>query len=74
MVADVLDLARYLLTKLSESSLRLNLPEYPVPLSELSSLLNLRSDRRELVGSGEVYRLYLRELPGLIGAACCSVS
>ena len=54
MVADVLDLARYRLTKLSESSLRLNLPEYPVPLSELSSRLNLRSDSLELVGSGEV--------------------
>ena len=74
MVADVLDLARYLLTKLSESSLRLYLPEYPVPLSELSSLLNLRSVRRELAGSGEVYLLYRLELPGLIGAACCSAS
>ena len=73
-VEDVLDLAKYLLTKLSESSLLLNLLEYPAPLSELSSLLNLRSVSRELlVGSGEVYLLYLLELPGLIGADCSGV-
>lgn len=74
IVAEVLDFAKYLLTKLSESSLLLYLLEYPVPLSELSSLLNLLSESLELDGSGEVYLLYLRELPGLIGAACCSGS
>jgi hypothetical protein len=76
--ADVLDLARYRLTKLSESSLLLYLLEYPpAPLSELSSLLNLLSDKAELEGSGEVYRLYLLEDAGLKGvdaAAACSLS
>lgn len=72
---DVLDLARYLLTKLSESSLLLNLLVYPpAPLSELSSLLNLLSDNSELEGSGEVYLLYRLEEPGLIGADCSVLS
>lgn len=65
-----LDLARYLLTKLSLSSLLLNLLEYPEALSELSSLLNLLSEVTAGEGSGEAYLLYLLEVVGLSGVDC----
>lgn len=63
-----LDFARYLLTKLSLSSLRLYLLENPVVLSELSSLLYLLS--LDTVGSGDAYLLYRLEVLGLNGVLC----
>jgi len=56
------------------SSLLLYLLEYPAPLSELSSRLNLLSDRAELEGSGEVYLLYLLEDAGLNGVVVAAGS
>ena len=75
--AEVRDLAKYRLTKLSPSfSLVLVLGLlYPAPLSELSSRLNLLSASAELEGEGSgelILLLNLRAVPGLRGVGSVS--